>query len=288
MSLAPWLAATRPKTLLASVAPVGVGTVLGAGMVAGGIDWPLALGCLLGALLIQIATNFANDAFDGLSGADEHRVGPTRAVAAGLISPKAMLGATALVLLAALAIGLWLSSSGGWPILVGGLISLVCAIAYTGGPYPLAYHGLGDAFVLLFFGWFAVLGSAWMQAPWVAPSAAAWLLATAVGLQATALIAINNIRDIATDGPAGKNTLAVRMGDRPSRWYHAGLHIGATACIAIALGPFSAPAVLAAAGGLLLSALVMRLQGPALNACLGLGSLVELGTAIALIIWMLP
>ncbi len=292
-----WLQATRPKTLPAAVAPVAVGVALASTQVA--VRWDLAVGCLLGALLIQIGTNFANDAFDGLKGTDAYRIGPQRAVAAGLISARAMLVATGAVLALAFVVGLWLAQVGGWPVLVLGLISLVCAIAYTAGPLPLAYVGLGDLFVLLFFGWFAVLGTAWVQ---VAPVADHldhtflglpipwWLIATAIGLQATAIICVNNLRDIATDAPAGKRTLCVRMGDGPSRSYYGALHGAAALCLLAAAGFLEEPtqkylvliAVVAAGGGVLLTKGVFKAQGPALNPFLGKSAALELLTAALL------
>ena len=289
--MSPWLLATRPKTLAAGIVPVAVGTAL-AGTVTT-IDWALAAGCLFGALLIQIGCNFANDAFDSLKGADTaERLGPTRAVAAGLISARAMLVATAVVLLAALAVGLWLAQAGGWPVLALGVVSLVCAVAYTGGPFPLAYLGLGDLFVLLFFGLFAVLGSAWIQVahgprelppPW-------WCAAVGVGLQAAAIICVNNLRDIATDGPVGKRTLCVRLGDHASRWYYGALHAGAA--LAFVLGaafstqsgrdPYMVACTCAAIGGVLLTRGVFQASGTALNVYLARTAALELVTGAAL------
>lgn len=281
-TLVTWISATRPKTLLASVAPVAVGTFIGAGG-SEHIQWLAAGGCLIGAILIQIATNFINDAADGVNGTDdEYRLGPQRAVAAGWISARRMWLASAIVLILAFVLGLWLSTIGGWPIFIGGCISLLCAIAYTAGPFPLAYHGLGDVFVLLFFGLFAVLGAAWIQNPWAEPPLAHWLLAVALGCQATALIAINNIRDRAGDERARKRTLAVRLGHTASLWYHLGLHVAATACIGYVLGMHAATLV-AGVGGAALSLLVFRLHGSALNKCLGMGALLELATAAALV-----
>ena len=295
--LSAWLAATRPKTLPAGVAPVAVGVALAGTQVP--VSWSLAGGCLAGAVLIQIATNFANDAFDGLKGTDAHRIGPQRAVAAGLISARAMLIATGLVLLMALGIGLWLAQAGGWPVLALGLVSLVCAVAYTAGPWPLAYVGLGDLFVLLFFGWFAVLGTAWIQVapvahllphPFLGLPIPWWLIATALGLQATAIIAVNNLRDIPTDGPAGKRTLCVRLGDGPSRLYYAALHAAACGCLLYA-GAWCAPgpqqavtiaAGVAGIGGLLLARGVAQAQGATLNRYLGLSAGLEFLTALVL------
>jgi 1,4-dihydroxy-2-naphthoate octaprenyltransferase len=291
MPLRPWLLATRPKTLAAGAVPVAVGTAL-AGTVTV-IDWTVAAGCLIGALLIQIGCNFANDAFDALKGADTAaRQGPTRAVAAGLITPRAMFIATGIVLLLALGLGLWLASVGGWPVLALGMISLLCAVAYTGGPWPLAYVGLGDLFVLLFFGLFAVLGSAWIQVadaarelplPW-------WCAATGIGLQAAAIICVNNLRDIATDAPVGKRTLCVRLGDRRSRWYFLGLQV--LAALAYLVGaawstraqrdPYVLAGVIAAVGGILLARGVFRASGAGLNVYLARSAALELATGAAL------
>lgn len=280
-----WLAATRPRTLAAGVAPVVVGTALGG--TAGTINWLVAGACLVGAILIQIGSNFANDAFDGLKGADTpERLGPQRAVASGLISAHAMLIATAIVLALAFVIGLYLATVGGWPILALGVVSLVCAVAYTGGPFPLAYHGLGDVFVFLFFGLFAVLGSAWVQVPHTIPLAW-WLIAAAVGLQATSIIAVNNLRDLVTDRGVGKYTLAVRLGDRASRWYIAGLHAAATiALVSSALllekSLLAVPAALAGLGGLAFCLGLFRTQGRDLNRYLARSAGLELITAAAL------
>jgi 1,4-dihydroxy-2-naphthoate polyprenyltransferase len=292
MPLRPWLMATRPRTLVAGVVPVAVGCAL-ARSVGPLAAWPAA-GCLAGALLIQVATNFANDAFDGLKGADAaDRVGPTRAVAAGLITARAMLLAAAVVLVAALAVGLWLATIGGWPILVLGVVSLVCAVAYTGGPYPLAYHGLGDLFVFLFFGLFAVLGTAWIQ---VAPqggrlAAGWWLVAAAVGCQATAIIAVNNVRDLDGDARVGKRTLAVRLGARGARAWYGLCHAGACGCLVAAqlLGldarhGLIGPIVASGAGGMALSAGVALHQGRDLNRYLARSAGLQLITGAALVV----
>ncbi len=316
-AIAVWLAATRPRTLAAGVAPVLAGTALGG--TAGRIDWLVAVACLVGATLIQIGSNFANDAFDGLKGADTpDRMGPQRAVASGLVSARAMLVATGIVLALAFGIGLYLATVGGWPILALGIISLVCAVAYTGGPFPLAYHGLGDLFVFLFFGLFAVLGSAWVQTHdalleatawhqlgtgwfgdcccdhWAHPCLmflplAWWLIAAAIGLQATSIIAVNNLRDIATDTTVGKRTLAVRLGDRASRRYIAILHLLATLLLGIAtiqLGRFLLliPTAIAGLGGLLFCRGMFRATGRDLNRYLARSAGLELITAAALAI----
>jgi 1,4-dihydroxy-2-naphthoate octaprenyltransferase len=208
-SLQIWLLAARPKTLPAAAAPVIVGSAaaIGDGVFQAGP----ALAALLGALLLQIGANFANDVFDFKKGADTtDRLGPLRVTQAGLLSPRqVMLGMWLTFGLAAI-IGLYLIVVGGWPILVIGLLSIAAAIAYTGGPFPLGYHGLGDLFVFIFFGLVAVCGSYYVQAGTVSP--AAFWAAVPVGLLATAILVVNNLRDIETDQRAGKKTLAVRFG----------------------------------------------------------------------------
>lgn len=273
-----WLLATRPKTLPAALAPVLVGTALAASQ--GPWRPDLALGCLAGAMLLQIGCNFANDAGDALRDADTpERLGPQRAVASGLITVRAMLTGAGLTLLLAAAVGGWLAAESGWQLWIVGLVSVVAALAYTLGPVPLAYVGLGDLFVLLFFGFAAVLGAAWVQAPqWPLPLAW-WACAAAVGLQATALIAINNLRDIATDAPVGKRTVAVRLGDRGTRLYHLLLHLGAAT--AWWLGGCPGAAGVALVGGVALSALVWNSRGRQLNRCLGLAALVQLLSALS-------
>ncbi len=210
-SVRAWLLAARPKTLSAAVVPVLVGTACAAA--AGGLRWGPAIAAFTGALLLQIGANFANDVFDFEKGADtEQRLGPTRAVQAGLLSPRAMRVGMWVVFAAALAIGLYLTSVAGPVILAIGVASILSAIAYTGGPYPLGYHGLGDLFVFFFFGLVAVCGTAFVQLGTV-PPLAIWA-ALPTGALATAILVVNNLRDIETDRRAGKRTLAVRFGER--------------------------------------------------------------------------
>jgi 1,4-dihydroxy-2-naphthoate octaprenyltransferase len=170
-----------------------------------------ALAALMGALLIQVGTNLANDYYDHLRGGDTgDRVGPVRVTQAGLIPPTTVRNGAFLVLGLAFLLGIYLVWVGGLPIVVVGLASLVCAVAYTGGPFPLAYHGLGDLFVFVFFGLVAVGGTYWVQALALEPEV---LLAGAgAGALATALLVVNNLRDIETDAQVGKRTLAVRLG----------------------------------------------------------------------------
>ena len=175
-----------------------------------------ALAALLGALLIQIGTNLSNDYFDFVKGADtEERLGPARATQAGWIRPEIILRSSLLVFAAAVIIGIFLVLRGGWPIVLIGIASVICGILYTGGPYPLAYLGLGEVFVVIFFGPVATLGTYYVQA--LEFSKEVFIAGLAPGLISTALIAVNNLRDIPTDIKARKRTLAVRFGYRFAR-----------------------------------------------------------------------
>lgn len=209
-----WVHAARPRTLPAAAAPVFIGAGLAA--LRGGFSALPVVAALGGALLIQIATNLANDYYDFVRGGDtDDRVGPVRVTQAGLVEPAAVKRAMGLVLAAAFGVGIYLVGVGGWPVVWIGLASLVCAVAYTGGPFPLAYHGLGDVFVFVFFGLVAVGGTVWVQTlTW--PPEALWAGA-GVGALSTAILVVNNLRDIPTDRVAGKRTLAVRIGARASK-----------------------------------------------------------------------
>jgi len=204
-----WILASRPRTLTAAAAPVFLGSGLAAGRGAFSI-YP-ALAALFGALLIQVGTNLANDYYDHVRGGDtEDRVGPVRVTQAGLIPPDTVRNATYLVLGVALLLGVYLVWVGGVPVVIIGLASLICAVAYTGGPFPLAYHGLGDLFVFIFFGLVAVGGSYWVQALDFGPEVL--LAGFGMGALNTAILVVNNLRDLETDARAGKRTLAVRLG----------------------------------------------------------------------------
>lgn len=205
-----WIEAARPKTLAAAFTPVIVGA---------GIAWhdsvfnttstSVALIC---AFLIQIGTNFANDYYDFIKGADTHeRIGFQRATAAGLIAPKTMRNATIITMGLAFLIGQYLIWIGGWQVLVIGLLSLLFGILYTGGPYPLGYNGLGDIFVFIFFGIVAVMGTYYVNAlEW---SGASFWASLAVGGLCTNILVINNLRDVEQDTKAGKRTLGVMFGE---------------------------------------------------------------------------
>ena len=206
-----WILATRPRTLTAASAPVVAGTGFA------GADGVFSLGpaiaALAGGLLIQIGTNLANDYYDFVKGGDtSERLGPTRVTQAGLLAPKSVWRGMVATLGAAFLIGVYLVAVGGWPVLVIGLLSLLFAVTYTGGPYPLSYHGLGDIGVFLFFGLVATATTYYVQA--LAWSTDALLAGVGMGAFSTAILVVNNLRDRETDGAAGKRTLAVRFGDR--------------------------------------------------------------------------
>lgn len=204
-----WVMAARPKTLTAAAAPVAAGTGLAA--MHDTVAWLPALAALLGAVLIQIGTNLANDYYDFVRGGDtEERVGPVRVTQAGILPPETVKRGMVVVLAAAMLVGVYLVSVGGWPIVWIGLASVACAVLYTGGPFPLAYHGLGDAFVFVFFGLVAVGGTYWVQA--LAWPVDALLAGAGLGALNTTILVVNNLRDIETDAKAHKRTLAVRLG----------------------------------------------------------------------------
>jgi 1,4-dihydroxy-2-naphthoate octaprenyltransferase len=205
-----WLAAARPRTLVAAVVPVAVGSAC-AFAAAGELRMGPLVAALTGALFIQIGANLANDVFDAEKGADgPDRLGPTRVVAAGLIPAARVRAAMVGAFASAIACGIYLTWVAGPAIVVIGVASVASGIAYTGGPWPLGYHGLGDVFVMAFFGFVAVCGAAFVQLG--AVPAAAWWAAIPVGALATAILVVNNVRDRETDARAGKRTLAVRLG----------------------------------------------------------------------------
>lgn len=220
-----WLVAARPATLPAAVVPVLVGAASG---VHGThqVNPAILVPTLIAALLIQIGTNFANDVFDFHKGADTvDRLGPLRVTQSELVSPRQVLVATCIAFGLALLIGLYLVSVGGWPILVIGLLCLVAGLTYTGGPWPFGYHGLGDVVCFIFFGVLAVLGTAYLQKLTIAPLDL-WS-SVPVGCLVTAILIVNNLRDIDTDRRTGKMTLAVRLGRRGTRLEYA-------TCVAVA------------------------------------------------------
>jgi 1,4-dihydroxy-2-naphthoate octaprenyltransferase len=204
-----WVLASRPKTLLASVVPVMVGTALAVNT--GKFNFLIALIALVCSLLIQIGTNFTNDLYDYLRGADTQlRKGPARVLANGLITQSGMKAGILIMFISAFLLGLYLVYVGGIIILVIGILSIAAGLAYTAGPYPLAYKGLGDIFVFMFFGLIGTLGTFYLHTNEI--SLPAFLSSIPVGSLITNILVVNNYRDIETDKTAGKNTLAVKLG----------------------------------------------------------------------------
>jgi len=206
-----WLRASRPQTLAAALIPVMVGVSLA--YTDGLFRWDISLVVLLCAILIQIGTNFANDYYDFVKGADTaDRIGFIRATSAGLVTPGVMLKATFITMSAAFILGLYLVWIGGWVILLIGLLSILFGILYTGGPYPLGYNGLGDLFVFIFFGLVAVMGTYYVHAlQW---STISFWASLPVGALAVNILVVNNLRDVAQDNISGKRTLGVLLGER--------------------------------------------------------------------------
>ena len=266
-----WILASRPRTLLAAIAPVLVGTAL-----ATSEDEFHALpfaAALVGSIFIQIGTNLSNDYSDARRGADtEDRLGPVRVTAGGLMPPRHVLVGTYIAFGIAVAAGLYLAAVAGWELLVVGVASILAGVLYTGGPRPYGYEGLGELFVFVFFGIVAVVGSYYVQTEQLRWEAFA--LAVPVGLLSSAILVVNNVRDIDTDRRAGKRTLAVKLGrDRARRLFSA-----------MVLLSFLAPVVTFALGGLtawilislvalplgvpLIRTVSSRTDGPALNGAL--------------------
>lgn len=206
-----WVVASRPRTLPTALAPVILGLALA--YPTSSFDWLAALAALMGALSLQIASNIANDVFDFEHGKDtSERLGPVRAVQSGLLTPSQARTGLVVVLALCVLIGSYLVYRGGWPILLIGLSSMLAAVAYTAGPYPLGYHGLGEFFVFLFFGPVAVVGTQYAVSQ--ATNLDAYLASLSLGALATNILIVNNLRDRAEDARTGKRTLAVRFGER--------------------------------------------------------------------------
>jgi len=229
-ALRAWMMASRPPTLPAAIVPVLIGTAVA--LAQGAFrPWPFTA-ALFAAILIQIGTNFANDYFDFRKGADTpDRLGPVRVTQSGLIAPETVRNAMIIVFALAALLGLYLVFVGGLPILIIGLLSIAAGVLYTGGPFPLAYNGLGDLFVFIFFGLVAVIGTAYLHTDTV--SALAIWASLPVAMLVTAIIVVNNLRDIDTDRVARKRTLAVLLGRRMTRSEYVILLLGAYAVLPI-------------------------------------------------------
>jgi 1,4-dihydroxy-2-naphthoate octaprenyltransferase len=272
-----WLMAARPRTLPAAVAPVLVGTALAATEDTFKVFTFLA--ALLGALFIQVGTNLSNDYSDARRGADtDDRLGPVRVTAGGLVPPRQVLVATYVAFGLAVLAGSYLIATAGWELLLVGAASILAGVLYTGGPRPYGYEGLGEVFVFLFFGVVAVAGSYYAQVERLEWEAL--VLAVPVGLLASAILVVNNVRDLETDRRAGKRTLAVRLGRERSRTLYVAMVGGAfvTAQLPWAIGSLS-PWLLLSVLAVPLAVPVVRTvrtrtDGPALNGALaGTGKL---------------
>ena len=265
-----WIMAARPPTLPAAVVPVLVGTAAVASIAFRPLPF---LAAMVAAVLIQIGTNFANDYFDFHKGADTaERLGPVRVTQSGLIAPERVRNAMIGVFGLAALVGVYLVFVGGWPILLIGLLSIAAGVLYTGGPFPLAYNGLGDVFVFIFFGLVAVCGTAFLHVGTV-PGAAAFA-ALPVALIVTAIIVVNNLRDIDTDRAARKHTLAVLLGRSATRAEYLVLVAGAYLLLPLGVllglaGPWSLLPLLTLPLAAPLVRLVFTEQGRPLNRALG-------------------
>ena len=287
-----WLAGARPRTLPASVVPVAVGTACAAGEV--DLIWWRAAAALVVSLALQVGTNYANDYSDGVRGTDsaERRVGPVRLVGSGLVEPAKVKRAAFLSFAVAGLAGLALTAAVGWELVLVGAASILAGWFYTGGPRPYGYLGLGEAFVFVFFGVVATAGSAYVQEESL--SGLALAVSVPVGLLATALLVVNNLRDIPGDTVSGKQTVAVRIGDARTRVLYVLLLVAAVVCIPLIAGLGDRPAAVLALAAIPLGrnavlAVLRGDRGPALipvlvatgRLQLAFGALLTVGLAIS-------
>ncbi len=264
--------AIRPKTLWASIAPVLIGSAMAYDD--GFLDWVTAIVTLLGALLIQITTNFANDYFDFKKGADHsERIGPTRVTQAGLVKPAEMKLAITIVFALGVLAAIYLINIGGTPIIIIAVLSVACAFLYTAGPYPLGYLGLGDIFVLIFFGPVAVGGTYYVQTLNINPLII--IAGIAPGFLSVAVLTVNNLRDIDSDRKSNKRTLAVRFGRSfaMGEYFFCVLAAAAIPVILCVITKDYEYSLLASLIPFLaypsIKAVFTKVEGPALNAALG-------------------
>jgi len=268
-----WLMAARPRTLPAAIAPVLVGTAAAVQWYGRLPRWGAFVAALVGSIFIQIGTNLANDYSDAKRGADTaDRLGPVRVTASGMVTPQRVMTATWIAFAVAVACGIYLTAVAGWVILLIGVLSIAAGVLYTGGPRPYGYAGFGEVFVFLFFGFVAVNGSYYVQLEEL--DALPLGLSISIGFLATAIIVVNNVRDVETDRRAGKNTLAVRIGRESAVNLYRLLLVGGFLVLPIALvagdasllpmiGWLAAPLALKPA-----KTLAERRDGPALNGVL--------------------
>lgn len=279
--LATWVLACRPATLTAAVVPVLVGTAAAVGAGAGRVRVGAALAALLGAVFIQVGTNLANDVFDYEKGADTaDRLGPLRVTQAGLLTPRAVRAGMIVAFALATLAGMYLTAVAGWPVVVIGVASIASGVAYTGGPWPLGYNGLGDVFVFVFFGLVAVCGTAYVELGVVPVRALA--ASVPIGAIATAVLVVNNVRDHVGDRAAGKRTLVVRHGRQVGVGEYMGLWALAyavpVAMVLTGTSPWVLLPLLTVPLAVRLARTVATVEGRALNACLA-------GTAKLLLVY---
>jgi 1,4-dihydroxy-2-naphthoate octaprenyltransferase len=285
-----WVVGARLRTLPAAVVPVVVGTAAAVGEPGDGVRCWRMFAALVVALAIQVATNYVNDYADGVRGTDDVRVGPVRLVASGLATPNQVKVAAGLAALVAAVAGLALAAAVGPEVLVVGVASFLAGYFYTGGPKPYGYIGLGEVFVFVFFGLVATIGSCYVQLEQI--TRLAFGTAVPVGFLATALLVVNNLRDIPTDARSGKRTLAVRLGDGATRAVYFGLVAGAFAAVPLLAlrRPWALLALIAFAAALRpLRRIAAGATGPALIVVLGetgrlqlaFGGLLAVGLAVS-------
>ncbi|MGB9112550.1 MAG: 1,4-dihydroxy-2-naphthoate polyprenyltransferase [Acidimicrobiales bacterium] len=275
-----WISAARPRTLAVALSAVAVG--IGVARATGHVDWWHALFALAVALSMQIGTNYANDYSDGVRGADTRRIGPVRLVASGRAAPKAVKRAALFTYSVGAVCGLVLAIVTSPWLIAFGAASIAAGWLYTGGPRPYGYAGLGEVFVFLFFGLLAVVGTTYVSSGTI--PGLAWLAASAVGLLAVALLVVNNLRDRALDEAAGKRTLAVKLGDKATRYLYVGLLVGAFGLAGAATGlrAFAALALVALPVALRPASIVIKgAEGAALIPALAMTGLVQLVFGVA-------
>lgn len=268
-----WFTASRPRTLPAAIAPVLVGTAAAVQASSGEIKWLTFVAALIGSIFIQIGTNLSNDYSDARRGADTmDRLGPLRVTSAGLVAPRRVLTAAWLAFGVSILAGVYLIYEAGWVILAVGVASILAGVLYTGGPKPYGYAGLGEVFVFLFFGLVAVNGAFYVQLEELD-----WLpfgLSISVGLLSTAILVVNNFRDMETDRRAGKNTLAVKLGRKATRRIYLAMVSGSFLLVPLLLvlldGPWQALLTLLAIPFAIgpTRAVTGKVDGPALNGAL--------------------
>lgn len=268
-----WFTASRPRTLPAAIAPVLVGTAAAVQTSGGDMRWLTFVAALVGSIFIQIGTNLSNDYSDARRGADTmDRLGPLRVTSAGLVAPRRVLTAAWLAFGVSIICGAYLIYEAGWVILAVGFASILAGVLYTGGPKPYGYAGLGEVFVFLFFGLVAVNGAFYVQLEELG-----WLpfgLSISVGLLATAILVVNNFRDMETDRRAGKNTLAVKIGRKATRRLYLAMIAGSFLLVPVLLALLDGPwlallsllAIPFAVGPM--RAVTGKVDGPALNGAL--------------------